>query len=132
LKNPWTYFRLDRSQLLARPRQIWEVLAYDGPAPAAFTQAKAPTLPLIIYVKTDKRFEAHDYQVLSSLRPWWITYRRLPIDQRPIDLSAALEILLLTGGTGLAVLSVALLLTSARPQSLHRISSPPLTTYQAT
>ena len=109
LKNPWTYFRFDRSQLLARPQQLWDVLTYDGPPPTSFTPAKAPTLPLIIYVKTNKKFIAHDYQVLSSLRPWWLTYRHLPPEQRPIDLRSALEFLLLTGGLGLAVLSLSLL-----------------------
>lgn len=132
LKDPWTYFRPDRSQLLARPRQIWDVLAYNGPAPAEFTPAKAPTLPLIIYVETQKKFIAHSYAVLSALRPWWITYRRLPLEQRPIDLSAALEFLLLTGGAGLAILSVTLLVISARRQSLGRIATPPFATCRAT
>jgi hypothetical protein len=107
LKNPWTYFRFDRSQLLARPQQLWDVLTYDGPPPTSFTPAKAPTLPLIIYVKTDKRFEAHDYQVLSTLRPWWISYRSLPPDQRPIDLNCAVEFVLLAGGIGLAMFLLA-------------------------
>ncbi|HVX12358.1 MAG TPA: hypothetical protein VHC22_14340 [Pirellulales bacterium] len=106
LTNPWTYFRFDRSQLLARPSQLWDVLTYDGPPATSFTPAKAPTLPLIIYVKTDKRFEARDYQVLSSLRPWWVTYRGLPLDQRPIDLRRALEFLLLAGGAGLVLTSL--------------------------
>jgi 4-amino-4-deoxy-L-arabinose transferase-like glycosyltransferase len=104
LKNPWTYFRFDRSQLLARPQQIWDVLTYDGPPPQTFTPAKAPTLPLIIYVKTKEQFVARDYQVLSSMRPWWLTYRHLLPDQRPIDLDAALELLLSVGSIGLAVL----------------------------
>jgi hypothetical protein len=107
LREPWTYFRFDRSQLLARPRQLWEVLTYDGPPATAFTPAKAPTLPLIIYVKTDKRMEARDYQVLSTLRPWWISFRPLSVDTRPVDLSQAVELLLLMGAIGLAMLGLA-------------------------
>jgi hypothetical protein len=108
LKNPWTYFRFDRSQLLARPRQLWEVLSYDGPPATTFTPAKSPTLPLIIYVKTEKRMEASDYQVLSTLRPWWAGFRHLPDAQRPVDLSRTLHGLLLTAGAGLAIVALAL------------------------
>jgi hypothetical protein len=108
LKNPWTYFRFDRSQLLARPGQLWEVLSYDGPPAPAFTPAKSPTLPLIIYVKTEKRMEARDYQVLSTLRPWWSGYRYLPEKERPVDLRQTLRGLLLVGGTGLALLALSL------------------------
>ncbi|HET6879696.1 MAG TPA: hypothetical protein VFI31_06065, partial [Pirellulales bacterium] len=104
LKNPWTYFRFDRSQLLARPQQVWDVLTYDGPPPASFTPAKAPTLPLIIYVKTDKRFEASDYQVLSALRPWWLTFRALPPAERPVDLNGAVSFLLRVVSVGLALM----------------------------
>src|SRR6185437_14247596 len=104
LKNPWTYFRFDRSQLLARPRQIWDVLSYDGPPPATFTPAKQPTLPLIIYVKTKKKFEARNYQVLSSLRPWWITYQHLRPGERPVEIGATLRGLVWTAMAGLATI----------------------------
>ncbi|HWB08724.1 MAG TPA: hypothetical protein VG826_05855 [Pirellulales bacterium] len=109
LKNPWTYFRFDRSQLLARPRQLWEVLSYDGPPAQAFTPAKSPTLPLIIYVKTEKRMEARDYQVLSTLRPWWSSFYYLPDARRPVDLNETLRGLLLAGAAGLVIVALSLL-----------------------
>lgn len=106
LKNPWTYFRFDRSQLLARPRQVWEIVSYDGSPAPDFTPAKLPTLPLIIYVKTDKRMQARDYGVLSRLRPWWLTFQSLPADERPVDLHRAADFLLMFGGGGLAILGI--------------------------
>lgn len=106
LTHPWSYFRLDRSQLLARPGQVWDVLTYSGPPAASFTPAKAPTLPLLIDADADKRFEARAYGVFSALRPWWATYRLLPPEQRPIDLAAALTWLLAIGGAGLFFLGI--------------------------
>ncbi|HEV3339510.1 MAG TPA: hypothetical protein VG125_04115 [Pirellulales bacterium] len=125
LKNPWTYFRFDRSQLLARPQQLWEVLSYDGPPAPAFTPAKSPTLPLIIYVKTEKRMEARDYQVLSTLRPWWCGYRYLPDAERPVNLHQTLRGLLFAGGAGLAILALSLLGHGRRLSNAGRDSAAP-------
>jgi hypothetical protein len=101
-KDPWTYFRFDRSQLLARPGQLWEVLSYDGPPPTTFTPAKQPTLPLFLDVKSKVKIEARNYHLLSSLRPWWISYRGLPAGERPVDIEATLVLLGWTGAFGLA------------------------------
>ena len=120
LQNPWTYFRPDRSQLLARPQQLWEVLSYQGPPAPVFTPAKSPTLPLIIYVKTEKRMEARDYQVLSTLRPWWSSFCHLPDAQRPVDLSQTLRGLLLAGGAGLAIVALSLLPRRRRLRTADR------------
>jgi hypothetical protein len=124
LWDPWTYFRFDRSQLLARPRQIWDVLTYDGPAAATFTPAKAPTLPLVIQVKSEKRLEAQAYRVFSELRPWWATYRHLSPEQRPVDLGAALAWLLAFGGAGLMLLVLPFSLTALARRARHRCALP--------
>ncbi|HEX7377596.1 MAG TPA: hypothetical protein VF278_10820 [Pirellulales bacterium] len=50
LEDPWSYFEFDRSQLLAWPRQIFDVVADDGPRATRFSPAKLPTLPWYVFV----------------------------------------------------------------------------------
>lgn len=109
LWEPWTYFHFDRSQLLVRPRQVWDILTYDGPPATEFTPAKAPTLPMVVNVESDKWVEARAYQVFSEFRPWWASYRHLSPEQRPVDLQAALLFLLALGGVGLMLLALTFL-----------------------
>lgn len=124
LKDPWTYFRFDRSQLLARPRQVVEVLTGDGRRAPAFSPAKKPTLPLIIYIKSKQPFEASGYHVLNSLRPWWTAYRYLPPDERPVEIEATFVGLIWTAVVGLTALACAgfwenRLAAAATPAAAH-------------
>jgi hypothetical protein len=94
LNSPWAYFRPDCSQLLARPRQIAEMVRRSGPVPERFTPAAAPTLPVTVDPAADGPLSVERYWVLSSWRPWWSSLRHLPLSERPVDLDAALRNLL--------------------------------------
>lgn len=108
LKDPWTYFRLDRSQVVARSRQLYEVLTFEGPAAKSFSPAKKPSLPLIIYLKAKEPLSVSNHHVLSTFRPWWCSYWYLAADERPVDLTFALKVLLIAGeiGAGLLVIFI--------------------------
>lgn len=108
LGDPWAYFRPDCSQLLARPRQVREIVGYSGPAPQKFSPARRPTLPVTVDPDGDQPLEVHRYWVLNSLRPWWISQRHLPARERPVDLDATSWLLLSLAGAsvvGLIALS---------------------------
>ncbi|HVA47607.1 MAG TPA: hypothetical protein VNH11_14655 [Pirellulales bacterium] len=105
LNDPWTYFRPGRSQLLARSRQIWEVMSYDGPAPKSFSPAKKPSLPLTFDLTAKEPLEATRHHTLSTFRPWWCAYPYLAADERPVDLRFALKLLLATAVSGLMLLA---------------------------
>lgn len=105
LNDPWAYFRPRCSQLLARPRQLREIVCYAGPAPQKFSPAKRPTLPVTVDPDGDEPLEVQRYWVLNSLRPWWISQRHLSESERPVDLNAALRVLLTLLGISLAGLT---------------------------
>lgn len=110
LNDPWAYFRPRCSQLLARPRQLREIVCYAGPAPQKFSPASRPTLPVTVDPDGNEPLEVQRYWVLNSLRPWWISQRHLSESERPVDLDAALTILL-----SLLGISLAGLILSQRP-----------------
>ena len=102
LNDPWAYFRPHCSQLLARPRQLREIVCDAGPAPQKFSPAKRPTLPVTVDPEGDEPLVVQRYWVLNSLRPWWISQRHLSESERPVDLDAALKVLLTLLGFSLA------------------------------
>lgn len=106
LNDPWAYFRPDCSQLLARPRHLWEIACYAGKAPKKFSPARRPTLPVTVDPDGDEPLTVERYWVLNSLRPWWISQRHLAASERPVDLDAAVIILLSAAGAGLIGLVV--------------------------
>ncbi|HEX7446687.1 MAG TPA: hypothetical protein VF306_04030, partial [Pirellulales bacterium] len=106
LGDPWAYFRPDCSQLLARPRQVRAILYDSGPAPVKFSPAARPTLPVTVDPDGDEPLTVERYWVLNSLRPWWISQRHLAASERPVDLDAAVIILLSAAGAGLIGLVV--------------------------
>ncbi len=120
LNDPWAYFRPNCSQLLARPRQLWEIANYAGPAPQKFSPAARPTLPVTVDPDGDEPLEVQRYWVLNSLRPWWISQRHLAASERPVDLDAALRLLLSVAGVSFVGLAVCIRRSIASPA--NRIS----------
>lgn len=108
VKNPWTYFRFDRSQLVARSRQLYELTTYDGPPARSFSPAKKPSLPLIAYRKVNEPLSATNHHVLGTFRPWWCAYPYLAVDERPVDLQFAVKLLLIAAEIGLGVVLLSL------------------------
>ncbi|HEX5446723.1 MAG TPA: hypothetical protein VFW87_23095, partial [Pirellulales bacterium] len=120
LADPWAYFRPECSQLLARPRQVREIASYAGPAPLKFSPAARPTLPVTVDPDGDEPLEVQRYWVLNSLRPWWISQRHLAASEQPVDLDAALRLLLSVAGGSLVGLAVCIRRSIASPA--NRIS----------
>jgi hypothetical protein len=108
LDNPWIYFRTPFAHLVNRPREIREILAHDQPPATAFTPAPAPTFAFPILNEVKGGPEAvRRYHVLNSFRPWWISQRYLPPDDRPVDLAASGVALASVALAGLALLGIA-------------------------
>lgn len=133
LNSPWAYFRPDCSQLLARPRQIAEIARGDGPQPEQFTPAARPTLPVTVDPGKDGPLTVERYWVLSSWRPWWCSLRHVPMNERPIELDAAVRNLLAVAGVGVLSLFFGVFLhgrhavvcSASRSLSMHVDSATP-------
>jgi hypothetical protein len=107
--KPWLLFHPGAAHLVNRPREILEVLR-SPPAPE-FTPAPTPTFapPLIDPPElpvTGPPGVAR-YEIFRGWRPWWLSFRWLPPDQRPVDLdrTAGLLLALLAAGLALVALS---------------------------
>jgi hypothetical protein len=60
---------------------------------------------LIVQTTTIYREAAERYHVYRSLRPWWISQRYLPPEQRPVDLGKTLALLAALAGAGLGLMA---------------------------
>ena len=103
---PWLYFHPAIAHLSNRPREIVEVLSPSRPASEAFTPSPGPTFafPVIHPLTSTPPESIRRYHVLNSLRPWWVSQWFLTPEERPVDLLAALGLLL-----GMVLASVFLL-----------------------
>jgi hypothetical protein len=123
---PMLYFHPAASHLVQRPREIYEILRLDERRIEGFTPAARPLFPVV----DDPKFHNRDmlvYRVLNSFRPWWISQRYLPIEERAVDLDRTLVLLSLIAVAGLA-LSVAALGGATTPKALgeQRETSAPV------
>jgi hypothetical protein len=113
---PEAYFHLEVAHLLNRPREIVDIARAGGGD--AFTPAPTPTyaFPIIdeLYRMNGRpgegdadagRLAIHHYAVLNTFRPWWLSQRWLPPEERPVALGATLVLLLGILLVGLAVMS---------------------------
>jgi hypothetical protein len=108
---PLLYFHPAASHLLQRPREICEIVRLDERRIEGFTPAARSLFP----VTDNPRFYHSDmlvYRVLNSFRPWWISQRYLPVDQRAVDLDRTLLLLTTLAAAGMAMACVALNLRS--------------------
>lgn len=107
-ERPWLYFHPAISHLLNRPREITEILVGGGKDATEFSPAPTPTsaFPILDRVPRGPR-AVRRYAILSSLRPWWASFRHLVAADRPVDLRAAAVVQLSGLLAGAAVLVVA-------------------------
>ncbi len=93
--HPWMNFDPRISHLLNRPREIAEILMAKDKEAQDFSPARSPTFFFKAgdFEPKGRPAIAH-YGVLSSLRPWWISQRRVPPSLRPVVLSRAVGFLL--------------------------------------
>jgi hypothetical protein len=88
--DPWLYFNPDLSHLLNRPREVFEIVSWTDRADQ-FTPARAPTFafPILDFLYREEKEPIRRFHILSSLRPWWMSMRYLPPEQRPVCLASA-------------------------------------------
>ncbi len=105
LNDRWFYFRPLDAKIVNRPREIFDILTDRGSPTAKFSSAAEPTFPV---TASRRPIDVREYQVLNTLRPWWISQRRLDVADRPVDLKAALETLVGLALSGLALMAIGL------------------------
>jgi hypothetical protein len=124
VSHPWLYFHPAVSHLLNRPREIVDLISSDSSRAEAFTPAPSPTFsfPVIDFVEGGPD-AIHKYHVLNSFRPWWISQRYLPLDERPVNIGRSVALLLVLAAGGLALLLVSLQMAERRRKSRARDES---------
>jgi hypothetical protein len=104
------YYDLRTSHVLARPAEIWDVLAHEtypdkiSPAPSP-TYALPPPGDDLIYPDMARR-----NRIFASLRPWWCWQRHLAPADRPVDIGRTAALLI-----GVAAIGA---MMTIRPRSL--------------
>ncbi|HUY32039.1 MAG TPA: hypothetical protein VMV69_04600 [Pirellulales bacterium] len=116
---PLLYFHPAASHLFQRPREIWEILHLDETRIEGYSPAARPSFPVTDHPDFQNR-DMLVYRVLNSFRPWWISQRYLPRDERPVDLDRTFALLALLAVAGL-VMSVA---ASARARARRPLDAP--------
>jgi hypothetical protein len=111
LAEPWLYFHPALSHLLNRPQEVVDALTAP-PAPE-FTPAPTPTFTLPVmepphYRGPPGRDGVHQYTLLNTLRPWWVTFQHLPPDKRPVGPAETAAGLAAIAAAGLGLCWVAL------------------------
>ena len=89
------------------------ILATDPRRAGRFTPAARATWPVVDNFDLIRN-DLDDYHVLNSFRPWWISQRYLPRDERAVDLDRTFVLLSLLAGAGLAMSVVGLGRTTTR------------------
>ena len=114
---PILYFDPKNAHIIQRPREIREAWNGRHQASKRFSPSPQPTFafPVIDEVKGGPA-AIFEYKLLNSFRPWWISFRYLPPEERPVSISGAAAALV---GTGL----VGLLMTA---YGVRRRTAPPM------
>jgi hypothetical protein len=105
LNDRWFYFRPLDAKIVNRPREVFDILTDRDSHPASFTPAAEPTFPVTV---PRRPIDVREYQVLNTLRPWWISQRRLDVAERPVDLKVALKTLVGLALVGLTLMAIGL------------------------
>jgi hypothetical protein len=111
----WAYFDPDVAHLNNRPREILDIWASHARRAEEFTPGLTPTSPppLVDQIGLDEhrnvkipRGEArvNHYVIFDEFRPWWISFRHLAPEQRPVNLEQTAVVLLGLLGIGLAAM----------------------------
>jgi hypothetical protein len=82
---PWLGFNPAIAHLFQRPREIADVLTATQEA-TEYAPAHLPTYAPAGTPLEDCPRVLRGYHLFASLRPWWVSQRHLPTEQRPIDL----------------------------------------------
>ena len=125
LVKQWLYLRPEIGHLPNRPREIVDALTAP-PAPE-FTPAPSPTFALPVF---DSKFYngppglagIHQYTVLNTLRPWWVSFPHLPAEQRPVNIAKTVAIFAGVGAFGLLLLALGLRTAITRAESTETMS----------
>lgn len=107
--EPWIYFYPQCAHLLNRPREILEIVGDDGRGAEVFSPCHRPTEPPPFLHCMDRGPAAvRKYHFLNSFRPWWVSQRYLPLEQRPIALGETVLLLVAVAAVGVVCMSLGL------------------------
>lgn len=105
---PIVHFDWRNAQLIDRPQELVDIWRTRKDAGERFSWSDPPTSQEDLLPWSDDGADAiKRYKLLNAFRPWWISYRYIPINERPVTIGRAAAWMLATLFIGASLLAVA-------------------------
>jgi hypothetical protein len=106
---PIVHFDWRNAQLINRPLELVEIWRARKEPGERFSWSDPPTSQEdLLPWSEDGANVISDYKLLNSFRPWWISYRYIPINERPVAIGRTAVGFLATLSVGTVVLALGL------------------------